>query len=51
MKRLKNFHLTKELCELIDKCKKVTGIEKSRVAEDGIKKEIELIKERFPEWN
>ncbi len=50
MKKLKNFYLSEELCELIDECKKKTGVARSRVAEDGIRKEINVIKERFPEW-
>ena len=50
MKKLKNFYLSEELCELIDECKKKTGIDHARIAEDGIRKEIKLIKERFPEW-
>ena len=51
MKKLKNFHLTQQVCNLIDEWSKKTGISKSNIAENGIQKEVEEIKKRFPELN
>jgi len=50
MKKLKNFSLTQKLCDSIDEWSEKTGIDKSIIAQRGIEKEIEIIKERFPEY-